>query len=661
MIRRFFSLFLIVCLLAPAMPAEAGLVRSSPLTGKDRDIAKDAFLHADRGNWKDAVLFAGKVSDKLVYEIIIWTYLTEADYTPPFSDLKAFILRHPTWPNQEFLRRRAEDALTNESPQTVVAWLGRFPPLSAKGKIALAQARIALTPGLVNSPEILGLLREGWVNYDFTQSEEQEFIKRHSGILREQEYAERIDRLLWEGKVTASRRIMGRVSPARQKLFNARILLMQDTRNAEDAARAVAPSLKGDPGLLYERIKWRERRGSKDDLESKLLALPKKLKYPERWWTLKMPYIYRFLSQKRYREAYQLSRNHDTTDGIVFAEGEFLAGWVALRFLNEPRTAYRHFYGLYHGVETPVSRARAAYWASRAARENGNKDIESNWLLVASQFPTVFYGQMAAIRRGEKNLNIRSQPEVTQQDRDNFSRNELMKAAVLLDAFGRRDNAKSFLKSALESAKTLGERLLITKYGSDRGELDLTIVVSKHAASLGTMLMETGYPVLSNIDNDKPERALTHAIIRQESMFDPNAKSPAGALGLMQLMPATAKHVAQRAGFKYTQSRLTSDPDFNITVGSRYLANLVDSFGGSYVLGIAAYNAGPGNVNKWLRDMGDPRLMKDTDMIVDWIELIPFKETRNYVQRVLEALQVYRHSVNPRQPARNLIVEDLQR
>lgn len=643
------------------MPVAANNAKSSPLATKDRDNAAAAFRHADKGSWKDAIATAKKVSDPLVYDLMVWEYLTHPDTQPEYGDLRAFILKRPNWPSQERMRIRAENALEKESPETVVNWLGRFPPLSATGKIRLAEARVAIHPQLAEGTEIKGLLREGFREDDFTPEQEAQFIQRHGHILREQDYADRIDRLLWDDKTTAARRIISRVSPARQKLYNARILLMQDARKAEDAARDVSPALKGDPGLLYERIKWRQRRGSKDDLERKLLALPSKLQYPEKWWDLKLPYIYRFIREKRFQDAYQLAKNHNTTEGVVFAEGEFLAGWLSLRFLNQPRQAYRHFYTLYHGVETPLSRARAAYWASRAAKANGNRDIESNWLLVGSQFSTVFYGQLASIRRGEKILNIHKSPEATSKDREAFSRNELVRAAILLDALKRRNDAKEFLKSGLENAKTLGERLLISKYGTERGELDLTIAVSKHAATLGSSFIEAGYPVLESIRGNRPERALTHAIIRQESQFDTEARSPVGALGLMQLMPATAKQVSGQAGLRYSAAKLTEDPDYNITLGNRYLASMIENYNGSYILAIASYNGGPGNVNKWLREIGDPREMDDVDMIVDWIEMIPFKETRNYVHRVLEALQVYRHSLDPDNVARNQIIEDLKR
>lgn len=656
------SIVCIACLLLlTALPAAAANVRSAPLVAKDKDNATAAFRYADKGNWQDAIAAAKKVSDKLVYELMVWEYLTDANTNPDFAEISNFITRHPNWPLQERMRFRAEEALEKEDPQTIVNWLGRFPPISATGKIRLAEARVAMHPQLAQGTEIRQLLREGFKDDDFTPEQEARFIARHGEILREQDYADRIDRLLWEDKTTAARRILSRVSPARQKLYNARILLMQDARKAEDAARDVSPSLKGDPGLLFERIKWRQRRGSKDDLERKLLALPPELHYPEKWWALKLPYIYRFISQNRFQDAYQLAKTHNATDGVVFAEGEFLAGWLSLRFLNQPRQAYRHFYTLYHGVETPLSRARAAYWASRAAKANGNRDIESNWLLVASQFSTVFYGQLASIRRGEKILNIDKSPEATSKDREAFARNELVRAAILLDALKRRKDAKEFLKAGLENAKTLGERLLISKYGTERGELDLTIAVSKHAASLGSSFVEAGYPVLESIKHTRPEKALTHAIIRQESQFDTEARSPVGALGLMQLMPATAKQVSGQAGLRYSEVKLTQDPNFNVTLGSRYLADMIDNYNGSYILAIAAYNAGPGNVNKWIRDIGDPRLMDDVDMIIDWIEMIPFKETRNYVHRVLEAVQIYRYSLNPDSVAKNEITNDLKR
>lgn len=654
------SLVLLIACLLLACPLHAGNVRTNPLVGKDQTLAGDAFAAADRGNWKDAIAIAQRVSDTMVFELVVWEYLTNSNTQPEFNDLQAFMTRRPAWPGKERMRYRAENALDKESPESIVAWLSKYPPVSAAGKITLAEARVALHPQLEKGIEILELLREGFKLADFTPEQEQAFIQKHGDILREQDYAARIDRLLWEEKITPAHRLIRHVSGEYQKLYNARFLLIQDARHAEDAAREVSPALKGDPGLLYQRIKWRERRGSKDNLEEKLLALPTKLDYPEQWWALKLPYIYRFLAEKRYQDAYQLSRDHNASEGQVFAEAEFLAGWVALSFMHQPRLAYRHFYKLYHGVETPLSRARAAYWAARAARANGNRDIESNWLLVASQFPTVFYGQLAAVKRGDKVLNIHKQAEATSNDRQAFRQNDLVRAAILLDVLNRHNDAKEFLKAALENAKTFGERLLISQYGTDRGELDLTIAVSKHAASLGSTFIETGYPILRNIRGDRPEKALVHSIIRQESVFDARAKSGAGAMGLMQLMPATARKIAQQNKLRFSSSKLL-DPDYNVTIGSRYLASLVDNYNGSYVLAIAAYNAGPGNVSKWIRDLGDPREGNDVDKTVDWIESIPFKETRNYVHRVMEALQVYRHSIHPEMPAANQIVEDLRR
>jgi soluble lytic murein transglycosylase len=341
-----------------------------------------------------------------------------------------------------------------------------------------------------------------------------------------------------------------------------------------------------------------------------------------------------------YESAYLLAVDHGQTDGFSFAEAEWMSGWLALRFLNSPSKAAKHFEAMYKSVTTPVSKARGAYWMGRTADVLKQKDVAVAWYKEAAKYQTVFYGQLAGAKLGLKNALPNAQaPDLSSQDIAAMNRNDMVHAAKLFHAAGMKKLSSRFLEQFAETQGTPKAYRYAAELASSMKQYYDAVKIAKDATAKGLFLTAQSYPVITDrLKNVPQEWALVHSLIRQESMFDPEAKSPVGALGLMQLMPATAKQVASREGIG--SGNLTNG-SYNIKVGTAYLQELLDRYNGSYPLAIAAYNAGPGRVSGWLDTFGDPRGLSN-DKLVDWIELMPIYETRNYVQRVMESVYVYR-------------------
>jgi len=379
-------------------------------------------------------------------------------------------------------------------------------------------------------------------------------------------------------------------------------------------------------------------------LDEKALELlwdvPANQEFANLWWKERSRQVRYALDGGRHEDAYLLATSHIQRKGRYFADAQWHAGWVALRYGNKPLEAARYLTTLYESVTTPISRARAAYWVGRALEASGGSAAANAWYTRAAENNTTFYGQLAANKLPSTVTHLRSDPLPTALSLVNSDLDELITTAKALDEIGQNKLARDFLRVAARAAQSREDAAAIAAAARALGYLDLSVFAARRAARAGLILMEAGYPVVDVPTTDAPEQALTLAIIRQESNFDKDARSRVGARGLMQLMPATARQVARGLKIPYVLSRLTAEPDFNLRVGSSYLQAQLEAFGGSYVLAVAAYNAGPHRVTQWLKERGDPR-NPDIDMI-DWIERIPFAETRNYVQRVLEALHVYR-------------------
>ncbi len=388
-----------------------------------------------------------------------------------------------------------------------------------------------------------------------------------------------------------------------------------------------------------------------------LADLPPDLIRPDKWWYDRRIVARRLVTRKRPKDAYRIIRDHGLSSGPAFAEAEWFAGWIALRFLDLPDDALKRFERMYGAVNYPVSRARAAYWAGRAAEAKNDENKARRWYEIAAKFDAVFYGQLAGIRAQLAGRPETSEPAPSEEAFQRFTKSELARAAIHLDQLRRPRQVWKILDGIARLSDKPEHLAMTARLATMLGRVDLGVRVSRYAYRRGVHLSSSGYPVIKAPDS-RPELGLALAVARQESSMNTRAQSPAGARGIMQLMPATAKTVAGWLRVRYSPSRLTKDPTYNIRLGRAYLRSLLRSYRGSYVLAIAAYNAGPPALKEWLRRNGDPR--KPGVDPVDWIELIPYPHTRNYVQRVLENLQVYRRRLGPHQLTQSLH-KDLRR
>jgi soluble lytic murein transglycosylase len=581
-------------------------------------------------------------ADPLGAAILEWVRLTHRDNRTAFVRAATFMEQHPDWPGYKRLRRAAERtmplaAAPDFTDAARLDWFRTHPPASATGAMAMASSLLATG----ETTGARALLVDTWREHDFRLEDEKVFLKHFSGYISREDHIARLDRLLYDRQSAAAKRQAQRLGAGYPELARARLALAYRRSGVDWAIGQVPAALENDVGLLYERIRWRRSKRRLDGVLELLESEAAARIDPERLWPIRAWVVRKLAGADDLAKAYEIACRHGLTQGIGFVEAQWLSGWYALRALGKPKEAMAHFHGLYASATSPISRARGAYWAAQAAHASGDQVLATQWLQRAKAHGTAFYGQRAAEELGEQGPLLPERMSITDTQRRVFLRSELARATALLHRLEFDDLVESFIKHMARTAETADQLRLIADLANRLGRLDLTLVTAKIARRKGHILQDELYPVLDLGPKQAGiEPALVFAVIRQESAFDPGAISRAGARGLMQLMPATAKTVARRIGERYVRDWLTDDPDYNVKLGRAYLRSLVKRFRGSYILALAAYNAGPHRVDRWLREYGDPR--GDEISLIDWIEHIPFSETRNYVQRVLEGLIVYR-------------------
>lgn len=623
--------------LVPAAAAE--------LSPSDEVLYRSAFDLARKHQF-DAALAAGSTAeDKRLLKVLEWQSYDAADSGADFEKIIAFIHENPDWPLLGRLRRRAEQAITPLTPAApVLAWFDQNPPLTVEGKMAYAD----LLLGQGRKALAVALLRKSWVGGNFDEDQERVFLGKFGELLPKEDEGPRLDRLLWEHQDSAANRQIQRVDADLQLLAKARMALHSGVSDAEATAVRLPEKLRDDPGLIYEWIRFRRAHDNYDGAVQ-LLRHPAHDKGPaDLWWTERSLLVRAGLQKGDSSGAYDIAQNHGLTSGADFAEAEWLSGWIALRFLKDAEQGLGHFTRLYDHVSLPQSRSRAAYWAGRACLELGRGDDAANWFTLAARNLTTFHGQLAAGRLGRDALPpMPADPQPTEQDRAAFEHQDAVQLIHLLAQIQEAEPAGPFLLKLAEAAQTPAERELIAELATAAGRLDVAVTLSRQSDQHGTPLIGPGYPVLP-APNATPEPALVLGLIRQESGFKADTVSKVGALGLMQVMPDTAAEIAKKLGVAVAANHslkidLLHDPALNIRLGGFYLDRLLGQFNGSYILTAAAYDAGPARVKGWLRDLGDPR-QPGIDAI-DWIERIPFSETRDYVEHVLANTQIYRRKL----------------
>lgn len=644
------SLFAAAALCAPAF-AQAPVPRLKPTVENHSEILGDLdFANFRRGmnaaadnDWNEVRAARLAIDNPVGDNLLLWRIAT-SDARAAFSELDLALDRLQGWPMRWQIQREAEWKIQDSglSAALIADWFEGREPVTGEGRVALGRALIATGRVEEGQAEIV----TAWRTQTMRLSAQDETLRRHGDLFTAEDHAARVDTLLWADQRTAASRLLPRLSEGERRVATARIQLAARSSGVDSAVNAVPESLTAHPGLLFERARWRRRAGLDTDLPL-LLELPDSYEDDgalAAMWTERKLQILDLLRDGDVATAYQLAAANGMSSGVDFADAEFLAGWLALTRLGEPESALEHFNRLEAGVSTPVSLGRAKYWQGRAAEAAGDLEFARDRFLAAAEHATTYYGQLALLALGPEaaRLSLPPDPVISEAERAAFNEREIIQALRLLGDANEDYYFRVFIYHLDDEMGTPAETAMLSDIALDYFRLRQAVRAAKAGRMQGMTLAERAYPIIDLPDAAPifPEAALTHSVIRQETEFDARAVSPAGARGMMQMMPATARETARDLGQPYNFQWLTDDPDYNLTLGMAHLDEVTAQYDGSLVLALAAYNAGGHRVRRWVEEYGDPR----TGAIdpVDWVEHIPFSETRNYVQRVLENLQVYR-------------------
>ena len=621
--------------------------KSKYFSAKDFSYAKEAIRLIEKRSWREAERIAKKAKNKSIYNFINWRHLITTGNNADFFEYKTFIERNKDYPRIGRVKYLAEHKLSTKvlSPQRIIKYFDNEMPLSGYGELILGESFISVG----EDEKGINLIKKGWIKADLSRSEMKFLSKKYKNYLTKDDYINRADYLAWENKYWDLKRMLRYLPKDQQLLYTARQLLMSKSYGVDNAINKVPGYLKNDPGLNYDRLKWRRKRGRVDSSLEILLKIKNTKEYmvrPDKWWKERAIIARSLIYKKKYAIAYKLTSKHGLKAGPEFADAEWMSGWIALSFLKDPLLAKDHFTKFYNNVGYPISLSRGAYWLAKSNEILGNRDEATKWYKESSKFLTTYYGQLSHLKIApNKPIQLNDLMDVDKKFTEDFYKKDLVKIVYLLDELNKDKYTKHILRFLANENVDMGSEILAAKLATDISRFDFAIQVSKIASYEKRFHNKYNYPIISTpkyINKRKiPESAFILSIIRQESEFDTSANSSAGAKGLMQLMTYTAKTVAKQANMTYSKSKLTKDPEYNINLGSHYIAGLLLEYDGAYPFAVAAYNAGPKRVKYWKKINKNPQ--KGQVDYVDWIELIKFKETRNYVQRVLENYNVYRY------------------
>lgn len=618
-----------------------GVATYRSISEADATALRSALASAKRADVTGARSAIAMITDPVAKKIATWALADAAADSLSFFEIDQARRDLAGWPRGARRQLAAEKLLgtSGQSPQAVIAWFGGAAPQTAEGAMTLADALRATG----KTTEAQALIRDFWRNKAFEVGPQRAMLARFGTWLTQDDHIRRADILMYGSQGPAAREMIPLVPTEYQQLAQARIALRA---GATDGAANLSPALANHAGIAFERAANYRKRGLDTLALEQVRSMPREAPFGEmadRIWSIRYPLVLSALRNGDAQSAYAAAANSGLTSGGDAADAEFYAGWIALTKLRNPTQADIHFANLERIGSSPITRGRALYWRGRAAEAQGDKIAAAAWYGAASQYNTVFYGQLAAEKLGQP-LVVGADPVLTEADRARFEGRDSVRAARLLNELGNRDLFRAFVLALDDILPTAQEQALLVDLARSVGDQDTSMKVVRTAAQRGFILPGRGYPTRNPPQvGGAPETALTLGITRQESGFDPMVRSGVGARGMMQLMPATASLTAKRIGESYAPNML-DDPDYNMRLGQAYLGQMIGTFSGSYPMAIAAYNAGPGRPSQWINFCGDPRTSSVDP--VDFVECIPFTETRNYVMRVMEGMQVYRAKLN---------------
>ena len=615
------------------------------MSDADREGVTNGLAAARRGDTAAYDAAISGIADPVARKIVLWAMIDANGEKLAFFQLDQARRDLAGWPRAQRRQIAAEKTIETSGldPQRIVDWFGGAEPASAQGAMALAAAYQQLG----KRQDAHELIVRWWRTRSFEEEAQRSMLSRFGGELTTDDHIKREDTLLYGQQGPAAHDMLALLPADRQALAEARMALRNDSGHASGLVEALPTSVASDPGLAVERARYLQRRNL-DELGLQLVANfpadPPNEEAASAIWKERRLLINSALRNGDYRSAYAAATHHGMTSGQDFAEAEFYAGWIALSKLHDPAAADEHFARLEKVGASPITLARALYWRGRAADAGGDIVGAKEFYAEGGRYYTTFYGQLAAERAGVDKIVLGHDPEPSPADRTRFEGREIIRAARYMAQINDRDLFRAYVLAAAETLPNGEEAALLVDLAHGYGDQDLCMRVVRAAAQHGFILPDRGYPMRTAPNAPQgAEPALVFAITRQESGFDPRVRSGPGARGMMQLMPTTARNTARRIGEPF-RFEMLDDPDYNMRLGSAYLGSMVGDFSGSYVMAIAAYNAGPGRPAQWISFCGDPRASSADP--ADFIECIPFQETRNYVMRVLEATEVYRARLN---------------
>jgi soluble lytic murein transglycosylase len=599
-----------------------------------------------KGKEADANAAEASITDPVARKLAEWVILRSDNTNPTFQRFAAFVDANPSWPHSPLFRRRAENALWNDGidDRTVRAFFSRQQPSTAKGRFMLA--RTLLTQG--DRDGAAALVRYAWRNDECSAEVENRVLEMFGNMLSTADHKARMEQRFYADDVASGLRAAERLGGNDVAIGKARAAVLRKAGNAKALLDAVPASAQSDPGYIFARVQWLRQNNKTEEASKLILTVPKNpdlLFNLDQWWLERRLLVRKLLDERDAQTAYRVAREAATPmRGFYRVDAHFTAGWVALRYLNDPKTAAEHFARIMEGMVNPHALARGGYWQGRAAEAMGQSAQAKAFYETAAQHTATYYGQLARARLGLTDLGLRGPPAFTPQEQNVLGNLEVVRAAEILYSLDERDMLASIFAELGESATDIAGMAMLGELAGKHGDGRAMLLLGESAYGRGLPLDYYAYPVVGLPDYQPIappiEAAVAYSIARQESHFNQKVVSSAHAMGLMQVTPAAAIDTAARFKVTYNRDRLLKDPVYNMQMGAAELSNLFTGYNGSYILTFAGYNAGRGRVKQWIAAYGDPR---DPNVDpVDWVERIPLSETRNYVERIMENLQVYR-------------------
>lgn len=631
-----------------ARPAAGPFAVAASTATSPADIAtlKHVLEATRKGREADADAFARQLSDPVARKLAEWMILRSDNTKPSFQRYAAFVEANPAWPHAALFRRRAENALWNDKldDNTVRAFFARSKPTTAKGRYMLARALLAQG----DRDGAAALVRYAWRYEDCSTDVEGKVLDTFGGLLTRADHKIRMDQRFYDDDVEAGMRAAERLGGNELLIAKARAAVIKRAANAKALLDNVPSSARGDAGYLFSRAQWLRKNDQPEEAARAILAAPRDRESvvdSDQWWVERRLVVRKLLDEQDAQTAYRVARDAAPPQKANYrVDQHFTAGWIALRYLHDPATAAQHFAHIMQGTDNPHALARGGYWQGRAAEAMGQRAQAKTFYEAAAVHSATYYGQLARARLGLSDIGLRGPPNFTTQDRSVLGNLEVVRAAEILYALDERDMLASIYAELGDSATDVAGLAALGELAAKHRDGRAMLLLGKGALGRGLPLDYYAYPVVG-LPHYTPiappiDDAVAYSIARQESHFNQKVVSIANAMGLMQVTPAAAQDTAKRFKVAYNKARLLTDATYNVQMGAAELSMLLSQYNGSYIMTFAGYNAGRGRVRQWVAAYGDPRDPRIDP--VDWVERIPIAETRNYVQRIMENLQVYR-------------------